>query len=112
MYNRQGSCPSGRYWRVKRGDTLFNIALRSATTVNRLLELNPDVNPSNLRIDSLICLPPEQPCSSGIYWEVAVGDTLYKIAKSSNTTVKKLLELNPDIDPNNLQIGQNLCLPG
>lgn len=112
MYNRQDPCPSGRYWRVKRGDTLFNIAIRTATTVNRLLEFNPDVIPSNLRINSLICLPPEQPCSSGVYWEVAVGDTLYEIAKNTNTTVKKLLELNPNIDPNNLQIGQNICLPG
>lgn len=112
MTTRQQPCPSGRYWRIKRGDTLFNIALRTATTVNKLLELNPTINPNNLRVDSLVCLPPEQPCASGIFWEVAAGDTLYEIARTSITTVQRLLELNPNIDPNNLQIGQNICLPG
>ncbi len=112
MFTRQQPCPSDRYWRVKRGDTLYNIAIRTATTVDKLLELNPNINPNNLRIGSLICLPPEQPCPSGIFWEVAAGDTLHEIARFNNTTVKKLLELNPNIDPNNLQIGQNICLPG
>jgi LysM repeat protein len=112
MTTRQQPCPSGRYWRVKRGDTLYYIALQTATTVNQLLKLNPDINPNNLRIESLICLPPEQPCASGIFWVVAAGDSLYAIAKSSNTTVERLLELNPNIDPNNLQIDQNICLPG
>lgn len=50
-------------------------------------------------------------CPSGIYWRVSAGDTLYKIAKSVGTSVDKLLELNPGINPNNLQIGQNICLP-
>ncbi|QNB46724.1 LysM peptidoglycan-binding domain-containing protein [Thermanaerosceptrum fracticalcis] len=105
-------CASGRYWRVKRGDTLYLIAIKSGITVTTLRQLNPNVDPNNLRVGSLICLPPEQPCPSGIYWEVAAGDTLYSIARATNTTVKKLLELNPNIEPNNLQIGQNICLPG
>lgn len=112
MSTGQQPCPSGRYWRVQRGDTLYIIALRTATTVNQLLELNPGFNPYNLRIDSLICLPPERPCPSGVFWEVAEGDTLYRIARTRNTTIEKLLELNPNINPHNLQIGQNICLPG
>lgn len=112
MATRQHPCPSGRYWRVQRGDTLYTIALRTNTNVNEIIELNPNINPSNLRIGSLICLPPEQPCPSGIFWEVAPGDTLYGIARAYNTAVQELLELNPGIDPNNLQIGQKLCLPG
>lgn len=105
-------CSSGRYWRIRRGDTLAKIASRSATTVNVLLKLNPSVNPYNLQIGGLICLPPERPCASGIFWEVAPGDTLYKIAKTSNTTVQKLLDLNPNINPYNLENGQTICLPG
>lgn len=111
MPTRQLSCPSGRYWPVKAGDTLYSIALRTATTVNELLTLNPGIDPANLQIGSLICLPPEHPCPSGIFWIVAAGDTLYKIAQANNTTVKRLLELNPNINPENLQIGQTICLP-
>jgi len=112
MSTRQPPCSSGRYWRVGAGDTLYNIAVRTSTTVNILLQLNPAIDPANLRIDSLICLPPEQTCPSGIFWVVAAGDTLYKIAQANNTSVRKLLELNPNVNPNNLQIGQNICLPG
>lgn len=112
MGQNQIPCPSGRYWRVEAGDTLYLIALRMGTTVAELERLNPGVNPYNLQIGQVLCLPAEQPCPSGIYWQVAAGDTLYSIARATGTTVARLLELNPHVDPNNLQIGQNICLPG
>ncbi|CEP67683.1 LysM domain [Moorella glycerini] len=108
----QVPCPSGRYWRVEAGDTLYLIALRIGTTVDELLRLNRGVDPYNLQIGQVLCLPPEPPCPSGVYWEVAPGDTLYSIARVTGTTVEKLLELNPHVDPYNLQVGQKICLPG
>ncbi|SMB99947.1 LysM domain-containing protein [Thermanaeromonas toyohensis ToBE] len=110
MVSQQPPCPSGRYWRVQPGDTLYLIALRLGTTVEELMRLNPGVDPNNLQIGQLICLP-EQQCPSGVYWIVAPGDTLYRIAQAVGTTVEKLLELNPHIDPYNLQVGQAICLP-
>lgn len=104
-------CPSGRYWRVEAGDSLYNIALRLATTVEELERLNPEIDPFNLQVGQLLCLPPEQPCPSGVFWRVAAGDTLYSIARATGTTVERLLELNPNVNPFNLQIGQNICLP-
>jgi LysM repeat protein len=105
-------CSSGTYWIVKLGDTLYNIAIRVGTNITTLLELNPHINPRNLQIGDLICLPPEPSCASGIFWRVENGDTLDSIAKSTGTTTARLMELNPNIDPYNLQIGYNLCLPG
>ena len=108
----QGTCPSGRFWRVKAGDTFYKIAAQLGTTVTTLKRLNPGVNPYNLQIGQSLCLPEEKPpCASGVYWTVAAGDTLYIIARDSGTTVKKLLELNPGIDPLNLREGMNICLP-
>ncbi|NMB01633.1 MAG: LysM peptidoglycan-binding domain-containing protein [Firmicutes bacterium] len=42
---------------------------------------------------------------------VVVGDTLRKIATRYDTTVLELLDLNPGITPDNLQIGQKIILP-
>ncbi|MCL6448902.1 MAG: LysM domain-containing protein [Armatimonadetes bacterium] len=110
MRFNQPPCPSGRYWRVEAGDTFYLIALRTGTTIAELERLNPGVDPNNLQIGQLICLP-AQVCPSGVYWIVAAGDTLSSIARATGTTVEKLLELNPHVDPQNLQIGQAICLP-
>jgi len=111
--NNEGAppCPSGRYLRIAAGDTLYLIAQRLGTTVSELLRLNPGVNPFQLQVGQLLCLP-ERFCPSRVFWEVSPGDTLFTIARATGTTVEKLLELNPGINPLNLQAGQAICLPG
>ena len=45
-------------------------------------------------------------------YQVKSGDSLGVIAQKNNTTVSKLMELNPDIsDPNKIYVGQNINLP-
>lgn len=106
-------CPSGRYWRVKAGDTLFLIAAEVRSSAAELLRLNPGIDPSNIRVGTLVCLPYElPPCASGLFWTAAPGDTYYTIAQATGTTVEELMALNPTVDPRNLQVGQNICLPG
>jgi LysM repeat protein len=116
----QTQCPTGIMWTVQPGDTLFNIARATGTTVERIVALNPNLQPENLEPGMQICLPEETalprgpipPCASGLYWVVAQGDSLFSIARTYGTTVERLLELNPGIDPLNLQIGMSICLPG
>lgn len=43
-------------------------------------------------------------------YEVKAGDTLAAIAERTGTTVERLLELNPDLDPNAMRAGQEICL--
>lgn len=43
-----------------------------------------------------------------VFATVQPGDTLAGIAAEHDTTVERLFELNPALDPNNLQIGQRI----
>jgi Tfp pilus assembly protein FimV len=42
------------------------------------------------------------------FYEIQAGDTLAAVAAAHDTTVERLLVLNPDIDPTGLQIGQRI----
>jgi LysM repeat protein len=43
-----------------------------------------------------------------VFATVQSGDTLDEIALEHDTTVERLFELNPELDPTNLQIGQRV----
>jgi LysM repeat protein len=43
-----------------------------------------------------------------VYAEVQSGDTLDQIALDNDTTVEKILTLNPGLDPTGLQVGQQV----
>lgn len=43
-----------------------------------------------------------------VFATVESGDTLDQIALDNDTTVERLLELNPDLDPRALQVGQRI----
>lgn len=52
-------------------------------------------------------------CPSGtIPYTIKAGDTLNKLAGTLNTTVSAILSANPGITPENLGIGQIICIPG
>jgi LysM repeat protein len=44
-------------------------------------------------------------------YTIEAGDTLDQVALEHDTTVERLLELNPRIDPTSLQVGQRLVVP-
>lgn len=42
---------------------------------------------------------------------VRPGDTFYKLAQRYNMPVRAISEANPGIDPDNLKVGQTVCVP-
>ncbi|HHX73732.1 MAG TPA: LysM peptidoglycan-binding domain-containing protein [Firmicutes bacterium] len=50
-------------------------------------------------------------CPTGLFLEIAPGDTLFAIAREQGVTVEGILALNPGLDPQNLQVGTFICLP-
>jgi|GEM_PF-4200146 len=52
-------------------------------------------------------------CQNQIIHTIQKGDTLYALARKYNTTVTRLLQLNPNVEVYNLQIGSGLTIcPG
>jgi LysM repeat protein len=42
---------------------------------------------------------------------VRAGDTLYMLAKQYKVTLDSLMKANPNLDPYNLRVGMQLCIP-
>ncbi|MFW5647761.1 MAG: LysM peptidoglycan-binding domain-containing protein, partial [Candidatus Alkaliphilus sp. MAG34] len=78
---------------------------------------NPNVDPNRLQIGQVICIPGTEPtpqgkCPSGTSeYTIKSGDTFFTLAKRFNTTVEAIQRANPGVNPNNLQIGQVICIP-
>ncbi|MBW4828172.1 MAG: LysM peptidoglycan-binding domain-containing protein [Clostridiaceae bacterium] len=108
-------CPNGFFYTIRAGDTLFNIGQRFNVSVEALLRANPGIDPNNLQIGQVICIPrpipPIPPCRNGFFYVIRRGDTLFNISRRFNVSVEALIRANPGIDPNNLQIGQIICIP-
>jgi LysM repeat protein len=107
-------CPGGFLYVIRPGDTYFSIARRFGTVVPALISANPGVDPNRLMVGQSICVPAPQPipCPGGRFYTIVSGDTLFSIGRRFNTTVNALIAANPGIDPNNLQPGQVICIPG
>ncbi|MEG6589539.1 LysM peptidoglycan-binding domain-containing protein [Paenibacillus barengoltzii] len=107
-YYRQ--CPAEHYpYTVQPGDTLNIIAFRLESSVTRILAANPGLDPNNLQIGQVICIPSCPP--NHVSRIIQPGDTLYQIAQEYGVTIASILEANPGVDPNSLRVGQRLCIP-
>ena len=51
------SCPGGTLYTIRAGDTFFSLAARFNTSVDAIIEANPNVNPDALAIGQQICIP-------------------------------------------------------
>ncbi|MCL6558349.1 MAG: LysM peptidoglycan-binding domain-containing protein [Firmicutes bacterium] len=111
-----GACPAGTIpYIVRPGDTFFSLARRFGTTVEAVQRANPFVDPNNLRIGQLLCIPVAAPpavCPPRTFsYVIRAGDTYFSLARRFGTTVEAIAAANPGVDPNNLQIGQTICIP-
>ena len=104
---------------IASGELLGHIAIKYNTSTKRILELNPEVEPTKIRIGQKIRVEkgaPKQEAPkqevvtdpNAEYYTIESGDVLGKIAEKHNTTVNKLLELNPGIEPTKIRPRQKI----
>ena len=118
---------------VRKGDILGRIAqkqLGSARFDKLIKQLNPGIKPRNLRPGQVILLPskanlPGKSSGSSVatgqtapgahrIYKVSKGDSLERIARvelGDGGRHKEIQRLNPNVDPQRLQIGQSIKLP-
>ena len=108
-------CPPGTVpYAIRPGDTLYRIAQRYNTPIPAIISANPGLSPNFLRIGQIICVPLQQqppPCPQKNFYNVRPGDTLNEIAQRFNVSLDDLIEANPGVDPDALNVGQVICIP-
>lgn len=99
-------------YRIKRGDTLWEIANKYNTNVNELAYINGIRNVNRIYINQVIRIPVnisigEYDCGHSIY-TVRRGDTLSSIANRFGKTINEIAEINGIKNVNYIYIGQKL----
>lgn len=117
---------SAATYTVQAGDTLFRIAQRFGTTVDAIVAANNIPNRNLIHPNQQLEIPGTEPSSDGnddtstpapsnstaSTYTVKRGDTLFGIARQFNTTVLALVQANNIFNPNYIQPGQVLQIPG
>ena len=98
---------STQYHTVVEGDTFGSLAKKYNTTSEAIQKLNPDVEPTKIRIGMKLRVK-GTPASSAKYHVIESGETISHLAVKYDTTSKRIMELNPDIDPAKIKIGQKI----
>ncbi|MDR1215203.1 MAG: M23 family metallopeptidase [Treponema sp.] len=110
---------------VKKGETIYSIALSYGVSTEALMKLNGITDPSRLRVDQKLKIPEKKdapktnaPAQSGIAtsqsnseYVVIKNDTLFSIARRNGVTVSALLRLNDLPDNYVLKTGDKLKIP-
>ena len=95
---------------VKRGDTLYSIALKYNTTVNDIVNIN-NLKTTALTIGQILKIPETYSTISNLptftSYTIKKGDSLYNIAKNYNISVDEIMKDN-GLTTNTLSVGQVL----
>ncbi|MCS7259984.1 MAG: LysM peptidoglycan-binding domain-containing protein [Anaerolineae bacterium] len=125
---------AGQTYVVQAGDTLSGIALRFGVSIEALISANQIPDPNLIQVGQELRIPTPEvqkeiipsslPDEAGVHaahtaptsqpqvYIVQPGDTLYRIATRFGVAVEELVEANHLSDPNYLQVGQALRIPG
>ncbi|RGP57337.1 lytic transglycosylase [Pseudomonas abyssi] len=108
-----------QHYRVRRGDTLSQIAQRHQLSVSVIRDVN-DINGSLLRVGQTLMLPqlagsPAAPATNtlagadSLRYRIQPGDNLWTIARAHGTTVNRIKRDN-NLSSNGLTVGDTLVL--
>ncbi|NHM03914.1 peptidoglycan endopeptidase [Flavobacterium celericrescens] len=108
---------------VVEGESFYSIAKKYKVTESDIYELNPKAKGTLLQLKTVLLIPnknykaenkKKKVTSKNVeateFHIVEAGESLYKIAKQHGISLDKLKELNPDIKPEAIQIGDKITV--
>jgi membrane-bound lytic murein transglycosylase D len=100
-------------YRVKRGDTLSDLAARFGTSAGEIKKVNGLNNPHRIRKGQELKIPTrngakEKSNGRWITYVVKRGDSLWKIARAFGVLMEKLVRWNNLASPSKLRVGDNI----
>lgn len=116
---------SNKEHEVQKGETLYGIAKKYNTTIEELVQLNPEVS-KGIQPGQKIIVPvrkepsadysnekpkqKKQTVGEPIKHIVQKGETIYGLCKMYNISQDRLFELNPDLKQSGLKVGQEVII--
>jgi LysM repeat protein len=97
---------------LEAGDTYEMIAEAFETSVEKIKELNPEVDLSQETPGENLRVPFIPRCEGGTLYVVKQGDTLYGLAQQFGVTVAAIRQSNPFLEFIGLRAGLTICIPG
>lgn len=97
---------------VKSGESVYGISRTYGVTESELLAANPSLA-YGLKAGEQLIIPVKPSASESskfVYHTIKSGETLYGIAKAYNTTIERLIELNPGIASTSLQVDEVIMI--
>ena len=107
---------------VVEGESIYSIAKKYKVSESDIYELNPKSKGALLQLKTVLLIPnknskskdkKEVNSSKNLSSETHIvesGESLYKIAKKYDISLEKLKELNPDIKPETILIGDKIVI--
>ena len=103
---------------VSEGESIYTIAKKYNVNEKEIFDLNPKAK-GILALKTVLTIPksakkkvdPPKKILKGNTYTVQNGESFYTISRKFNVGYETLTELNTDIKPENLQIGETILLP-
>ena len=113
---------SDEWYTIQDGDIVGRIAANYGISIAEIKRLNPDINVDRISIGQKIRVrgvatteekrepaAVEQVEDSSAVWHTVVdGDLVGRIATQYGTTTRRIKDLNPDLNPDRISIGQRI----
>jgi len=107
-----GCCTMGRFYVIKRGDTLSRIAARTGVDMVQLLAANPYLNPAYYIPGQVIVLPKKRTVQQLRRYTLGPEDGLVSVLKKFHMDVTTFCALNPGLCPMDARPGMSVNVSG